>query len=496
MSTMLSSSGQEQLSTQELVQLCAYDPLLFCSTFFRETFRQDFASFHRDMWDVLEDRQHRYVAFSIFRGGAKTTTLRTFLAKRIAYGTARTALFVSSAQDHSVKSLAWLKYQIEYNKVFAQTFGLTPGSKWTDTEIRIDNKLLKQSTSVIALGMTGQIRGTLAGDYRPDLIVVDDPCDEENTATAEQRKKTADLLFGALDKSLAPESECADAKMALLQTVLNPEDLISMCLRDETWASRIYGCFDDRGNSTWPKRFPREILERQKQAHISRGQLPLWLREMECKIVSEESSDFRGSWLRYYDVLPENMVCFLCIDPVPPPSEREINTGCMKKDYEVLAVVGVHGTKRFVLEYSMNRGHQPEWTVTEFFRLVDKWRPLKARVEGTAYQRTLKWILDQEMKKRNRFVQVNAETDKRKKRQRIIQAFSGLASSGQLYVRQDQTEFYEQFVSYPNVAHDDLLDCVAMGLDTAAQSFDYMDPDAIPQGQESGALTEQWRVCP
>lgn len=494
--SLTSSRNTEEISLAEVVKLCAADPLLFCSTFFPDTFRQDFASFHRDMWDVLEDRQHRHVAFSVFRGGAKTTTLRTFLAKRIAYGTARTALFVSSAQDHSVMSLAWLKNQVMHNKVFAQTFGLTPGDKWTDTIIKIDNKTLNQSTTVMALGMMGQTRGTLAGDYRPDLIVVDDPCDEENTATPEQRKKTADLLFGALDKSLAPESECPDAKMALLQTVLNPEDLISMCLRDATWASRVYGCFDERGNSTWPKRFPRETLEKQKQGHISRGQLPLWLREMECKIVSEESSAFRASWLRYYDVLPEGMVCFLTIDPVPPPSERELSTGCRTKDFEVLAVVGVHGSRRYLLDISANRGHQPEWTVTEFFRLVDKWRPQKARVEGVAYQRTLKWILEQEMKRRNRYVQVDAETDKRKKHQRIIQAFSGLAAAGQFYVRSDQTDFYEQFISYPNVGHDDLLDAVAMALDTASQAFDYMNPDAIPGTEDISELRSNWRACP
>jgi predicted phage terminase large subunit-like protein len=459
----------------ELVELSAADPILFCSSFFPNTFRQSFASFHPDIWSLLEDRAHRFVALSVFRGGAKTTLLRTFTMKRLAYGVSHTILFISAAQEHSKKSLEWLRIQVETNKPLARAFGLVKGKKWTDEMIQVRSEILGTTATVIALGITGQTRGINVADYRPDLIVVDDPCDEENTSTPEQRAKISDLFFGAVAKSLTPATECPDAKMVLLQTVLNGEDLISRCLKDPAWASRSYSCLDEKGKSTWTERFPTDVLLKDKGDHIQRGQLPLWLREMECKVVSSETSTFRAEWLKYWDVLPEGMVTFLAIDPVPPPSERETAVGYKNKDFEVLAVVGAWGGERFLLDYSASRGHTPEWTVTEFFRLVDKWKPLKAKVEGTAYQRTLKWLLEQEMKKRGRFIQVNAVTDRRKKAHRIAQAFSGPASQGMFSIHRSHSDFYEQFVSYPNVAHDDILDAVAMAMPEVAESGDIGD---------------------
>ncbi|HEX6824731.1 MAG TPA: hypothetical protein VF077_00330 [Nitrospiraceae bacterium] len=445
------------------------------------------------MWDLLEDRAHRSVALAVFRGGAKTTLLRAFTAKRIAYGISRTILFVSAAQDHSKKSVEWLRVQVETNRQFAQAFGLTKGRKWTDELIQINSSVFNTTITVIALGITGQTRGINVLDYRPDLIVVDDPCDEENTATPEQRLKISDLFFGSLAKSLTPTSECPDAKMVLLQTVLNGEDLVSQCLLDPSWASRNFSCFDENGRSAWETRFPTAVLDKEKSDHIRRGQLALWLREMEGKVVSPETSIFRGEWLQYWDVLPEGLVTFLAIDPVPPPSEREIAVGCRDKDYEALAVVGAIGSKRLLLETSANRGHTPEWTVMEFFRLVDKWHPLKAKVEGVAYQRTLKWILEQEMKRRMRFVQVDAITDKRAKSHRIAQAFSGVASNGMLYVHRSHTTFIEQFVSYPNVAHDDVLESVAIALPAATEAGDF---GALGLGEEEYKNLGNWRGAP
>lgn len=454
------------VNVAELVQLAAVDSLFYCNTFFPKTYKQPPAKFHADMWGLLEDRTKDRVALKVFRGGAKTATLRTYTSKRIAYGTSRTILFLSNSQDHAKKSLDWIKLQVTTNKLWAQVYGLSKGRKWADDEIIIRHNALGVDIAVLALGIMGQVRGTLVEDSRPDLIVVDDPADEENMGTPEQREKIAALFFGALEKSLVPASECPESKMVLLQTPLHQEDLVNLCMNDSRWASRAYSCFDEMGKSTWPERFPTEMLQADKQGYMNRGQLPIWLREMEVRVVSSESSTFRGEWLRYWDMVPEGLVTYLAIDPVPPPSDREIAMGLKKKDYETLCVVGVQGPDRYLLEYSRNRGHDPEWTVSEFFRLLQKWNPIRASVEGVAYQRTLKWILEKEMKKRMRFVQMDAVTDKRKKPIRIAQALSGLASQGHLFIHRDMGEFVDEFVSYPNTAHDDLLDGVTQALNS------------------------------
>lgn len=486
---------QATIDRQEAFRLAAADSDFYCRTFFPQTFRQSIPEFHRDIWNLLSDPRHRKVAVMVFRGGGKTTLLRTFSSFRIAYGISRTIIFVGEAQDHSKRSLRWLRKQVDYNRTWRETFGLSPGKPWTDEICEIRHNVLGHSAVVLAVGITGQIRGFNLDDYRPDLIVIDDPCNEENTATAEQRKKTADLVFGALEHSLAPISESPEAKIVLLQTPLHQEDIVSVCHRDLSWASRRYSCFDNIGNSVWPERFPTEYLLREKENAIRMGQLHLWLREMECTLVSGENAAFRAEWLREYDVPPDGLVTFIGIDPVPPPTDNKIERRLHDRDYECLAVIGRRGGDYFLLEYSASRGHTPEWTVAEFFRLVEKWRPIKVRVETTAYQSTLKWLLERAMKDRGRYVQVDGDDTKRKKMHLITQALSGIASNGALYVRRDMYEFKEQFSTYPFCAHDDILNAVALAVN-AAQSVPVVDGEFIPVVGDPYIPLGEWRTAP
>ncbi len=486
--------GDSLVPASVLVGLAAEDTGLYNVEFFPRAFRQRTPRFHYDIFDLLENPKYRLVALKVFRGGAKTTLLRAYVSKRIAYGISRTILFVSASQGHSVKSLAWLKRQIEYNQKWTTIYGLAKGSKWTDEIIEINHKAFGEPITVIALGITGQVRGININDYRPDLIVIDDACDEENTATEEGRKKTENLVFGALLESLAPKSESPDSKLVILQTPLHPQDLISKATSDSSFASRTFGILTEDERSLWEERFPLETILQEKAAAIQRNQLPLWMREKMCKIVSEETSDFRSEWLRYWDILPTPLATTIGIDPVPPPSEREMAIGFKGKDYEVLAVVGYAKGSFYLCHYEKNHGHQPDWTLAKFFELADRFKPLRARAEGVAYQRTLKWILEKEMAARRRYIQVNSVTDRRAKRHRITQAFNGICSSGRFFIRADMQDFIEQFVAYPNVDHDDVLDAVAMALDElAGQAVD--DTDSAEADREYEPL-KNWRSAP
>lgn len=493
----------EEINGKELVELAAEDGSLFCSAIFPDTFRQEPAPFHRDVWGVLEDREHRNVAIKMFRGSAKTTLLRAYTMKRIAYGISRTILFTSASEGHAVKSVMWLRSQVEKNKLLVQLFGLEPGAKWSDSWIEIRHRVLGISINIVAAGITGQTRGLNIDDYRPDLIIADDPCDEENTGTPEQRKKTSERFFGAIDKSLAPKTESPDAKIVLLQTPFVDGDLIDLCCRDPAWAAREYSCFDEDGESRWGDRFPTSVLAADKRSHIQRGQLRLWLREMEVAVTADEFNDFRADQLQYWETFEAEarIPTFMAIDPVPPPSETEQNNNFKEKDFEVIAVVGVSKGRYYILEIARNRGHTPEWTIAKFFELASRWRPLKIRVEPVNYQRTLAWLLERAMKERRSFWTLDVSSDKRRKRHRIVQSLSGLASKGLLYANASQGPFIEQFANFPNVKHDDDLDAVSMAVDLAVQygeGIDEVDDYGVPLLTETSArrMEEAWHSAP
>lgn len=460
----------ERISLEEAVRLGAVDDAFFGRFFFPRAFKQNSPAFHKQIDEALNSPHYRYVSIMLFRGAGKTTKLRTFTAKRIAYGISRTILYVGKSQDAASKSVQWLKNAIDYNKKFAGTYGLRRGSKWTETEIEIVSEKFKDENGgpllirVLAYGMTGSIRGVNIEDSRPDLIVVDDPDDEETTATAEQRKKQSDLFFGSLEKTLAPASENPHAKMALLQTVLNENDLVSRCERSPAWHSLRISCFTEEGESVWPERWTTADFLASKQTHIEMDNLPLWMREMECKVISDEMAAFKMAHLGYWDYMPEGGYTFIAVDPTPPPKDKDANRASAKLDDAVVGVLKAVAGKVLLCDYYTCKSPDPGELINQIFLMAAEWKTKVICVETVLFARVLKWALEQEMQRRRDWLTIIPVEDPRKKVVRIRQEISARVTHGVLQVHRTHTKFIEQYQQYPFVNHDDVIDMVAIGL--------------------------------
>jgi hypothetical protein len=492
------SLPETAISADELVRLCAINTELFGQTFFPRTFRQKSPLFHKKI-DKILDSDARNVNIQVFRDGAKTTKLRVYAAKRIAYGLAHTILYIGKSEAHALRSVKWIRKQVEQNRRFADTFNLRPGSKWQDSEAEILHGTFEQPIWILGMGITGSIRGINLDDFRPDLIVIDDAIDEENSATKEQRDKIEDLILGSLKNSLAPASESPDAKLVMLQTPLNREDASCKALADPTWTSAVFGCWTEETKdlplhlqrSAWEERYPTAVYQAEKQSYIARNKLSLWNREKECRLTSVETRAFKGDWLKFYreGEVPLALRKIMAVDPVPPPSEVQIAKGLKGKDFEAFAVVGknLRTGDFYVLETSSNRGHEPSWTVMEFFRLATFWRPIRSVVEAVAYQRTLAWLLRQAMQVQKRYFVIRTNVDKRSKYDRIVQGLNGIASEGKLHCLSTQTEFVQQFNDYPDTTNDDVLEAVAVACEEL-QGADMMD-DSEDEGESENIDT-------
>lgn len=464
--------GEENYSPEELVRLGADNPDLYYQLFFPKTVRHSSAPFHLELDAALENPNARFVHARMFRGSAKTTRLRMYTGRRIAYGLSHTILYVGASEGHAARSIKWLRRQIEVNKVFSGVFGLTPGAKWQETELEIRSKITGETCWVLGAGITGNVRGINFDDYRPDLIILDDVLTDENTATKEQRDKVNDLILGALVESLAPETDDPNAKIAFAQTPFNLEDASFLVEKSDRWKVLTIPCWTDetmdspteQQNSRWEERIPSTTLRAAKRDAARLNKLSTWIRENEVRIVSSETRAFKSEWLQVIDIMPEYTQNILAIDPVPPPSDREVAKGLVGKDYEVLGIIGRQNENYFLKEYVQNRGHQPSWTIAEFFRLAQKYRILKVVISAIAYEKTLKWILDQEMKRKQLYFWIDLDADKRPKYQKITSTINGLAANGRLYCRPEHTDFIMQFTDYPAVDHDDILDMTATGL--------------------------------
>lgn len=446
------------LSPKEAVAIGATSLTRYGRLFFPKTFRQVSPVFHEEIGQVFDNPDLRNVAIEVFRDGAKTTLVRTLLSRRIAYGISRTILVVSASQGHSILTLRWIKRQVEHNRLWTETFGLKKGSKWSDDHCEIHHKAFDTPITILALGITGQLRGYNIDDHRPDLIICDDTSTDEAANSPGQRAKELNLVFGALLNSLAPKSEAPYAKAIILDTPKSKFDLIEGCEDDPEWKFIRYGVFDQNGESRWPQRYPTEELVRAKQAAIKVGRLSIWMKEKECKIISTELASFKIENLVYWETLPERCTYLITIDPASSEEETA--------DDNVVAVLAFHKDKVYLVDYKAEIGQDPEMVKATVFEFARRWRPLGVAVESIAYQRVLAWYLEKAMREQRLYLPIYKIQDRRRKADRIIQALGETSGYQRLLCQPQHTKFVEQYTEYSPVAkmHDDVLDAVAMGI--------------------------------
>lgn len=501
------NAPQQMVTTDELVRLSAVDNNLFCKTFFPKAARQEAAPFHTDIWRHLEDPSKRFLNLVCFRDSAKTTILRMFTGKRIAYNTSKTILYVGSSEAHAVRSIQWIRSRVEAklgadgtekSELLGQVFALRQGKKWTDNELEIIHGIEEQPIWVLGVGITGNVRGINFDDYRPDLIILDDILTDENGATKDQRDKISDLVTGALKNSLAPRSESPNAKLVMLNTPQNGDDVVARASLDKEWFTARYSCWTkategldiEQQISAWEARYPSIERRLEKKAAIKANRLSSFVKEKEVKVVTKENALFLPDWLQYYSGDPPPFgQTVLFIDPTPPPSKKATEKKITTLDYEVVGCMRRHAGNFYLLDYEAIQGTNPDWTIAKFFEMLFKWRPYKAVVEGVAYQATLKWILENEMKRRQRWVTIEMFNDIRSKPVRIQSLLHGLASNGKLFCKPEHVGFIEQFTTYPSSEHDDILDGVSMGvagltnayIDLGEGDYQEIDNSSVPK---------------
>lgn len=467
-----------QLSLSEAVALGAKDSVFFKHYFFPQTARLPSPQIHRDVWEVLERPGARKINVLLPRNWAKTTELRIFAAKRTAYQISHTIVWLGKSEAMAIRSLDWLRQQVEFNPTFAQTFGLRKGRKWQGTEAEIVGP--HGPTWILAVGIEGSVRGLNLMDYRPDLFILDDIISDENSGSLEMRTKIEDAVEGAILPTLVPPAEDATARLVMLNTPQHLEDVSQKTLGDPTWVSLVRSCWTPETEklplqdkvSSWEERFPTEQLRRDYEGAVARNKAYVWIRENECKLIAPALCAFKPEFVQYWDTLPERseLVIVLSLDPVPPPSEIQLAKGMRDKDYESFSVSARRKGTYYSLETSSNKGHTPEWTVAEFIRLCLKWNPRQVVVEQVAYQRTLAWLLRKAMQQHGRYWPIIADDAaerkflQKSKYDRIVDPLIGPASAGQLLFGRGQTNLVQQFLDYPNVSHEDELEAFAMGV--------------------------------
>ena len=198
------------------------------------------AQFQKELDDILSLEYNRKIAITLPRGHGKSTHLAVaYPLWEIAKNHNVRILLVSNTAEISKTSLSAIKNNVEKNeryKHWAQAIDpkvkgvlpqLRPKHKreehWSADAITItrDNIQIKDP-SVVAVGLFGSILSR-----RADIIICDDICNQENSATEEQRAKVVDWVYTTLLPVLVP-----GGRFIYIGNTWHADDLMSQMLKD------------------------------------------------------------------------------------------------------------------------------------------------------------------------------------------------------------------------------------------------------------------------
>lgn len=391
-------------------------------------------------------------------------------------------VLVSKTQKEAIRRLRTLKEIIE-SDTFTSLFGdwgKSTAQVWSKTET-----ILKDGSTIIAVGTGQQARGLKEGHQRPTLIVLDDPEDEENTKTVERMEQNLEWLLQGLEPALDPEG-----RLVVIGTPQHQRSMVMMLRDYEAWTTKHFKALkegeDGELEALWPERYSVEQLLEKRDNLKAIGRVHVFYREYQCQITQGGDSPFRPEHFSYWDGYVE------VDDDGPltkhylhvthrgrgddgtaiPLDEEEIlpvtvqmgadpaSSVSKNADYSVIVPVAITPDEDiYVLPYFQDRV-DPMVHADQIMQHYRRFKPITTRIEQDGYQRMLKSYLQSDHFE-ERIPGLSLDTQAGKTKQSKEERHLGLQplfAKGHIHIQPGMNAFFEEWTLFPDTTHDDLRD--------------------------------------
>jgi hypothetical protein len=272
------------------------DCIFFGERYFPHLVTQGCAPFHHLLIDKVEDPLHDRISILAPRGHAKSTWLSIiYPIWKIVNDRDIKIIIVSDTGDQAEMFLRLIKDELEANERLIEDYGPfyrkpSSGSPnvWKACDITVIRSSRAKEPTIICGGTGKRIVGR-----RADLIIVDDPLNDENTENERQRRKTLRWFRKTLTPIVNPET----GRIIVIGTRKHPEDLHAELGRSSRYSQHIFRALEG-DIPLWKERWPKERLLREKEEI---GTI-VFAQEYQNEPVCEERAFFRREWIeRCYD---------------------------------------------------------------------------------------------------------------------------------------------------------------------------------------------------
>lgn len=432
---------------------------------------------HKRVCDFIQDNiKKKKILLLLPRGTFKSSIVTVgYPLWRIAKNPNDRGLISNATYNLACDFVGQVKKNLQFNENYRQLYGdfSTEAPIWRENAFQVnigkdhpeynDESFRSKAATLTALGAESGHTGT-----HFNYAILDDLVARENISTMDRIQKIIDFYKDVLD--LVDVDESGHKQIIIIGTTWHQADLYSWIQDDETGISDefailklpAYGNFDDKGefHGEWgkgpllfPPRLDWKIMEQlknnQELSHFSAQYL--------LNPVPPDNATFSN--FKYYDLTEIKglrLNKFIAIDPAIAEKKES--------DYSAMVCVGVdHQNNWYLLDIWRGKVN-PMGLIKQIMLWDSKWKPITTAIESTAFQRTIRFFLYEEMKKLNHTFPVKElkHTD-RTKEQRIESLEPRYRTGSVLHDKGHPLEKYlrDELRRFPKGKNDDLIDALA-----------------------------------
>lgn len=418
----------------------------------RKYFPLETPAFHKEIFDIVSDKNNRRIGLVAPRGHAKSTIIdMTYPLWAGCYEQEQFVVIICDTYTQAEEFVETLRDEFENNPIIRWLFGNMRGNNWQQGEFVLSNGI-----KYIAKGSGMKIRGIRHRHTRPTLMIFDDIENDENVESAEQRGK----LYRWFTKAAIPALS-RDGRAVVIGTILHYDSLVNKVSRRsdvfKSWLTRTYYAIQTNENgesrALWSEHRSLEKLVAMRDDPNDSdfiGSLT-FAQEYMHKPFNEDDAMIHPDWIKEIgpSMAPDEVhrkARVLTIDPAASERQTADPTGM------VVADLGNDGN--VYVRAIHNKRLSPNKTAAVAKELDETYQPDRVGVEegslGLVFSDLLAGL-----------PVIGLKPDKDKVRRLL--AVSRFFEAGKIFIVKDIKNgqaLREQLIEFPKGSHDDMVDAL------------------------------------